>query len=180
MNPGRTRVSSLMRRLIELIHLPITNDTRVEIWRHCRTFETVASALTVRLSLFLSLANSLLFVSANNYTLSLPAHQAIECPVLSKGANPCGDSYIASYCACCKNGYGGCATPEVFEAKRVRRVRLFQPTSVTVPGGADTDTGACADTGQVDCGAGCMPAAETCCPDQSCYCPVSVKCWFGY
>ena len=39
---SRTRVSSSMRRLTELSHPPITNDTRVEIWRCCRTFETVA------------------------------------------------------------------------------------------------------------------------------------------
>lgn len=135
-----------------------------------------ASALTMRLSLFLSLAPVL--VSANNYTFSLRARQAIECPVLSEGVNPCGDGYIASYWTCCKDGSSGCAAPEVCEAKASGQYGCSTP-SVTTPGGTNTDTGTCADTGQADCGASCMPAADTCCPDQSSYCPASEQCWLG-
>jgi hypothetical protein len=113
-----------------------------------------------------------------SYTFSVPARQAIECSVLSEGANPCGDGYIVSYCTCCKDGSGGCAAPEVVRCEPERTVRLFYP-SVTIPGGTNTGTGACADTGQVDCGSGCMLAADTCCPDKSCYCPVSAQCWLG-
>lgn len=81
-----------------------------------------------------------------NHTFSLPARQAIECPVLSEGANPCGDGYIVSYCTCCEDGFGGCAAPEVCEANASGQYGCSTP-SVTIPGGTNTGTGACADTG---------------------------------
>jgi hypothetical protein len=59
--------------------------------------------------------------------------------------------------------------------ERERTVRLFHPT-VTIPGGTNTDIGIYADAGQADCGAGCMLAANTCCPDQPSYCPASEQC----
>ena len=107
--------------------------------------------------------------------LLLLACQAIERSVLCESVSPCGDDHTASYCICCEGGSSGCAAPEVCEVNASGQYG-YSTSSVTIPGGTNTDIGTRADAGQADCGAGCMPAADTCCRDQSSYCPASEQC----
>ena len=74
---------------------------------------------------------------------SSPSHR-IPCP--QRRREPLRRRLIASYCTCCEDGSGGCAAPEVCEAKASGQYGCSTP-SVTTPGGPNTDIGTCADAG---------------------------------
>jgi hypothetical protein len=115
-------------------------------------------------------------VSASNLTLSfLARRETFSCAVLPitpngiNGLTPCGGGSPVAGCSCCADGLIGC-----LDAIETCSVGFSGESVCACDDGFDCSS--CHAQGMTDCGSGCLPIGDTCCPDQTYGCPSSKQC----